>query len=82
MVKKFLQHVVPGVLKPIRVLWNEIIGFLFLAIGAWTSIGTYRRVSADSPDSVFHLVLGGLFSAVMLYFGVTSFLRARKISRS
>ncbi|HYP08882.1 MAG TPA: hypothetical protein VER03_21810 [Bryobacteraceae bacterium] len=84
MVKKFLQHVVPGVLKPIRVLWNEVIGFLFLAFAAWTIPSTYRyiREFKGDPDSLLRLVLSGVFSLIMLFFGVTSFLRARKISRS
>ena len=30
MVSKFLGHVVPGVIKPLHALWNQVIGFLFL----------------------------------------------------
>ena len=26
--KQFLSYVVPGVIKPLRVLWNEMIGFI------------------------------------------------------
>ena len=28
-VNKFIGHVMPGVIRPLRVLWNEVIGFLF-----------------------------------------------------
>ncbi len=30
---QFVKHVVPAVVKPARVLWNEVIGFLFLSLG-------------------------------------------------
>ena len=83
-VKKFLQHVVPGVVKPIRVLWNEVIGFVFLAFAVWTIPSTYRHIRDfnGDPDSLFRLILTSVFSFMMIYFGVTSFLRARRISRS
>ena len=84
MIKKFFHHVLPGVIKPMRVLWNEIIGFVFLAFAAWTMPSAYRHIRDfnGDGDSLFRIVLSGLFSAMMLFFGVTSFLRARKISRS
>jgi ABC-type transport system involved in cytochrome c biogenesis permease subunit len=83
-IKKFFHHVLPGVVKPMRVLWNEIIGFVFLAFAVWTVPSAYRHIrdfNGDS-DSLFRLILTSLFSLIMIYFGVTSFLRARKISRS
>ena len=84
MVRKFLDHVVPGVLRPLRILWHEIIGFLFLvfaAVGAVAVIRAFRNL--DKPGgSPFLVLLSIFFALVMLYFGVTSFLRARKISRS
>ena len=84
MVKKFLQHVLPGVVKPMRVLWNEIIGFVFLAFAVWTIPSAYRHIRDfnGDPDSLFRLILTSVFSFMMIYFGVTSFLRARRISRS
>ena len=83
-VKKFLQHVVPGVVKPIRVLWNEVIGFVFLAFALWTIPSTYRHIRDfnGDPDSFFRLILSSVFALIMVFFGVGSFLRARKISRS
>jgi len=83
-IKKFFQHVVPGVLKPLRVLWNEIIGFLFLAFGVWAVPSTYRNIRdfSGDGDSLFRIILTSIFSLMMVYFGITSFLRARKISRS
>lgn len=84
MIKKFFQHVIPGVIKPLRVLWNEVIGFIFLALACWTIPSTYRYIRDfnGDPDSFFRLSLTLLFALVMIYFGVSSFLRAKKISRS
>ncbi len=77
--KQFLDHVVPGVIKPIRVLWNEMIGFVFLCLGILPIPSAWR---AYTENEAFRMLLTGSFSVIMLYFGITSFLRARKITRS
>ena len=41
--KQLLKHVVPAVVKPMRVLWNEVIGFVFLALGVMMAFSTYRN---------------------------------------
>jgi hypothetical protein len=81
---RFLEHVVPGVLRPLRVLWNEIIGFVFLCLAAWAVPSAIRNVrSLDSEQgSMGRVALSLGFLGLMAYFGITSFLRARKISRS
>jgi hypothetical protein len=83
-VRKFLDHVVPGIIRPLRILWNEIIGFVFLALAVWAIPSTLRAVREfeGDADSLFRIALAGLFAALMIWFGVTSFLRARRISRS
>ena len=81
---QFVKHVVPAVMKPARVLWNEVIGFLFLCIGVICGarvIGLYRDF-ANGAGHVFNVIMAIGFTLLMLYFGITSFLRARKISRS
>ena len=30
LISKFLSHVLPGVVRPLHALWNEVIGFLFI----------------------------------------------------
>jgi hypothetical protein len=75
----FLSTVVPGVVRPMHILWNEIIGFLFIVLAVPMVFGTVREFR--SGDMKRTAILGCL-AAVMLYYGVTSFLRARKISRS
>jgi hypothetical protein len=84
LVQRFLEHVVPGVARPLRVLWNEMIGFFFLVLAAWAvpSAIRYVREYHGDAESLFRLVLSIAFSGVMIYFGITSFLRARRISRS
>jgi hypothetical protein len=70
-------------MKPIRVLWNEVIGFVFIALGVMMGFSTYRNFrDVNEHGSPLPLIGGSLFALLMLYFGVSSFLRARRISRS
>ena len=82
--RQFFTHVVPQVMRPLRILWNEIIGFLFLCFGVWFGAATFRSFrNLDKPSgSLAWVFLSALAAAVMLYYGVSSFLRARKIGRS
>lgn len=82
--KQFLGHVLPGVLRPLRILWNEIIGTFFIAFGVWFSTAAIRsfRNLAKPEGSLFLVFLSSLAALVMLYFGISSFWRARKIGRS
>lgn len=83
-VQKFLHHVVPGVIRPLRVLWNEVIGFIFLAFAlvpvprTWRSWREYDRTG----EGLFHVVVSVIFILIMAAFGVGSFRRARKIART
>jgi hypothetical protein len=80
----FVSHVVPGVMRPMRVLWNEIIGFVFIVLAVSMSPGILRAVRelGTERSSPGRLAIAASFVAMLLYFGITSFLRARKISRS
>jgi hypothetical protein len=78
--KKFIGHVVPGVVRPIHILWNQVIGFFFLvlaiipvpsAVKSWGKEGSAPRLALTIP-----------FVALMAWFGVSSFWKARKISKS
>jgi hypothetical protein len=81
--RKFAQHVVPEVVRPARIIWNQAVGavfllFAFLFFG--NSVRYYNGLAADPRNTValgFSLFLGG----VMAFFGTASFLRARRISR-
>lgn len=83
-VKQFFSHVVPHVARPLRVLWNEIIGFLFVVLAVWSASSVIRhaREFDNSAGSIFRLTLSVIFTLLMAGFGIFSFLRARKISKS
>ena len=80
--KRFTQHVVPEVVRPARVVWNQAIGFLFFVIAipaALKGIQLFRRLDTE-PNSGFGLIVSVIFVVVMVSFGVSSFLRARRIA--
>jgi len=82
-VRKFVEHVLPGVVKPLHVLWNEVIGFLFLAFGVLLIrpvYHSYRDLDGD-PANLVKLALSAFFMLVMMFFGVHSFWKARRIAR-
>jgi hypothetical protein len=79
----FYRSVMPGVIKPLHVLWNEVIGFMFvvLAIATVPAGWRYYRAIPIDPNNFFRLALTLAFGGTMAWFGVTSFLKARKIRR-
>jgi hypothetical protein len=81
---KFVKSVLPGILKPLQVLWNEMIGFVFLmfAIIGGFNAWRYWRALEESPDAMGRMLLTGCFSVFMAFFAVGSFRRARRISRT
>ncbi len=84
MISKFLGHVVPQVVKPLHSLWNQIIGFLFLVFAVVAASYVYRAVRdfGGNMEGLVRIALPGIFAVVMAWFSISSFLRARKISRS
>ena len=84
MVNRFVQHVVPGVIKPVHALWNEVIGFVFIVLAIWAVPSAWRNVRQvdGNSESLFKAAISVGFALLMMYFGVSSFRRARKITRS
>ena len=84
LVGEFIRHVAPGVIRPMRVLWNEVIGFVFLVFATLVGFSTWRRAENFTGDvgGLLILVASFLFVLLLLWFGVSSFWKARKISRS
>jgi hypothetical protein len=77
MAKKFLGHVIPGVIRPIHILWNQVIGFVFLLLAV---VFGYRVVRGK--ESIGLQLVGTLFVLLIAWYGISSFLKARKISKS
>jgi di/tricarboxylate transporter len=78
---KFLHHILPAVVRPIRILWNQLIGFIFLVLAAFVALSTWRRNASDTQTLIV-MVAGFGFAAFLASFGIASLWRARKISRS
>jgi hypothetical protein len=80
--KRFAKHVVPEVVRPARVIWNQAIGALFFVLATpalFKAIQLYRTLDTD-PQGSFRLTVALIFVAVMMFFGVNSFLKARRIA--
>lgn len=81
--KRFAQHVVPEVVRPARIIWNQAIGgvFLLFAVLFFGYAVKYFRSYNTSAANPVALAFSAFLGAVMLFFGVTSFLKARRISQ-
>jgi hypothetical protein len=77
--KLFVKHVVPATIKPIHSLWHEVLGFIFLA---FAGIGGFRLWQRGATMAPVQMVIVGLFVCVMAGYGISSILKARRISRS
>jgi hypothetical protein len=80
---QFAKTVLPGVIKPLHVLWNEMIAFIFLVFaitGAFSVFRSYRAMEG-SPEGFGRLILTLVFTLIMGGFAWGSFRRARRISK-
>jgi len=82
--RKFLEHVVPSILRPVMTAWNQIIGFLFIVLAIWAAVYEIRvlREFRGDPQSILRLLFTTMFVIMMGGYGLYSFLKARRISRS
>ena len=78
--KRFLGHVIPGVVRPIHILWNQVIGFFFLVLALLPVPSAVRNFGKDGSGPRLALTIP--FVLLMAWFGISSFWRARKISKS
>jgi len=80
----FVRHVVPAAIRPVHTLWHEIIGFLFLVmavvIGGY-AVRAWSHYNGEAGDFL-RIALAACFTVIMAGFGISSFRKARKISRS
>lgn len=85
LIKAFIASFMPGVIKPLHALWNELLAFLFLTLAAAVGFGPLRRGYKELDGDPVNLIkfLSAVFlTTLMLGLGLYSYRRARKISRS
>lgn len=82
--RQFVKHVVPAVIKPVHTLWHEVIGFLFMVLAVSAVPTSYKAIQKfdGSVSAILTLAMCAFFILLMGGYGISSFLRARKISRS
>ncbi len=81
---RFVRHVVPATIKPARVLWNEVIGFMFLVIAgmfALQGISAWRQYHGK-PGDLIKLLMISICVVLLGGYGISSVRRAKRISRS
>jgi len=78
--KKLMIHVVPAIARPINILWNQMIGFFFIVLALVPVPSAIRNFGKEGSGA--HLALTIPFVIIMGWFGISSFWRARKISKS
>jgi hypothetical protein len=77
LVKSFVGHVMPSIIRPIHILWNQVIGFVFIVLAV---IFGYRVLRGN--ESAGLQLVGGVFVLLIAWYGISSFWKARKISKS
>lgn len=75
----FVKYFLPAAVKPVHSLWHEILGFIFLAVAAMASFNVARHYSTMTPVKLALIVP---LIVITAGYGVSSFLKARRISRS
>jgi hypothetical protein len=87
--REFFKHIIPAILKPALTLWNQVIGFLFLSFAVIFGFKTvhyamdYMKAGpSGGTGELIRLAMAGFCTFLMAWYGVSSFLRARRISRS
>jgi len=76
-VKTFFSYVLPGIIRPLHILWNQVIGFIFILLAV---VFGYRVVRGHESPGL--QVVGAGFVLLIAWYGVSSFWKARKISKS
>ena len=82
--RRFLRFVVPAVVKPAHTLWHQIVGFVFTMMAIAFVLSGFRAVRQfdGSAGAVLRLTMLAVGVCLLGGYGISSFLRARKISRS
>ena len=81
--RQFATHVVPEVVRPARIIWNQAIGGVFLLFAVvffGYAVKYVRAINSDTSNPVA-LIFSAFLGGVMLFFGIGSFLKARRIGQ-
>ncbi len=81
--KRFATHVVPEVVRPARIIWNQAIGGIFLLFSLlfFGYAVKYLRDWNTAASNPVALVFSAFLGAVMLFFGIGSFRTAKRIGQ-
>ena len=77
-----LKDIFGDTIKTLRVLWLEVIGTFFIALGVFgisSVVEEYRRYAKAPDQGMLRLSMSALFSAVMVISALHSFWKARNI---
>lgn len=74
-----MGYVLPGIIRPLHILWNQVIGFVFIVLALLPVPSAIR--SFGKEGSGMRLAVTIPFVLIMGWFGISSFWRARKISK-
>jgi hypothetical protein len=77
-VKSFFGHVIPSIIRPIHILWNQVIGFFFIVLALY---GVASGVRSFQKGNGVGLAVAIAWVVPMVGFGISSFWKARKISK-
>lgn len=82
--KKFFAAVLPGIIRPLHSLWNEVLGFLFLLLAVLMVRPVWQgwKEMEQGPEHVLRFLLSAFMFAVMVGFCIHAFWKARRISRN
>jgi heme A synthase len=76
--RQFVKHVVPAAVKPLHALWHQALGFLFLVIAGMGAWKVWRAENIAPPM----IIVAVIFIGIMAIYGISSILKANKISKS
>ena len=79
----FARTVVPEVVRPARIIWNQAVGAIFVVLAVpafFKALQLYREMKPDDSRNLFGLVLSVIFCVVMFSFAIASFRKARRIA--
>jgi len=81
--QKFAQHVVPEVVRPARIIWNQAIGgvFVLFAVMFFGNAFRYFDTKTGAISNPVGLGFSLFLGSIMAIFGVSSFFKARRIGR-